>query len=62
MARQVATVQQYLDSALPGLLDAQSADLARVRRELGEFREADAEARRVTCSRLMIAREIVSRC
>lgn len=57
MARRVATVQQYLDSALPGLLDAQSADLARVRRELGEFREADAEARRVTCSRLMIARD-----
>jgi hypothetical protein len=59
MARRVAAVQQYLDSVMPGLLDARRADLARIRRELTEFREADAEAQRLACSRLVITRDLL---
>ena len=52
MTRRVGAVQQHLDRVLPGLLDAQRTELDRVRRELREFRDADAEARRAACSNL----------
>jgi Dynamin family len=59
MTRRVGAVQLHLDSVLPGLLDAQRVELARVRRELGEFRAADAEGRRQTYAQLMIARDLL---
>ena len=59
MTRRAGAVQQHLDRVLPGLLDAQRTELDRVRRELREFREADAEARRATCSNLTVARDLL---
>jgi Dynamin family len=55
MARRINTVQEYLNSALPALVEARRADLARVRHELAEFRAADAEAQRLAQTRLLIA-------
>jgi hypothetical protein len=59
MTRRVGAVQQHLDRVLPGLLDAQRTELDRVRRELREFRDADAEARRAACSNLTVARDLL---
>jgi hypothetical protein len=59
MTRRISTVQVHLDSVLPGLLDAQRSELARVRRERDEFRAADAEGRRQACDQLMIARDLL---
>jgi hypothetical protein len=59
MTRRVGAVQEHLDRVLPALLDAQRAELERVRRELREFREADAEARRAACSNLTVARDLL---
>jgi hypothetical protein len=59
MNRRVGDVQLHLDSVLPGLLDGQRADLARVRAELAEFRAANAEARRQTCAQLAVARDLL---
>jgi hypothetical protein len=60
MARRVTSVRQYLDSVLPGLLEALRADLARVQSELAQIREADAEAQRAAHSRLMVARDLLT--
>jgi signal recognition particle receptor subunit beta len=58
LARRVDAVRRHMDSALPGLLEAQHAQLARVRRELRAFREADPEGR-LACSELMTARDLL---
>lgn len=57
--RRVGAVQLHLDSVLPGLLDGQRADLARVRAELTEFRAADPEARRQASAQLAVARDLL---
>jgi len=59
MNRRVGAVKQHLDSVLPSLLDGQRAELARVRGELARYREADAEARRVTYAQLVVARDLL---
>ena len=59
MTRRVGAVQRHLDSVLPGLLDARRAELARVGRELGEFKRAAAQEQRLACSQLMIARDLI---
>ena len=59
MAHRVTAVQQCLDSVLPRLLDGQRVELTQVRRELGELRDADAEAQRQAGSRLVIARDLL---
>lgn len=59
MDRRAGAVQQYLAAVLPGLLDARQADLERVRRELSDFRAADAEAQRLACARLVVTRDLL---
>lgn len=59
MDRRITSLQNYLDAVLPRLLDALRADLARVRHEISEFRQANAEAQRVAQARLMTARDLL---
>jgi signal recognition particle receptor subunit beta len=59
MDRRVTSLQQFLDGALPGVLDALRADLARVKRELGDLREASAGAQRQAQARLVVARDLL---
>ena len=57
--RRVTAVQQYLDRVLPDVLDARREKLARVQRELAEFREANAEAQRLSQARLLVSEDLL---
>ncbi len=57
--RRVSAVQQYLDRVLPDVLDARREELARVQRELAEFRAANAEAQRLAQAQLLVSEDVL---
>lgn len=61
MERRVSALQQFLDSVLPGLLEAVRTDLARVQRELADLNQASAGAQRESWARLTTARNLLLR-